>query len=183
MLYMWCNSLGDTNGNPKLGFNAARSILCGATCRSTMYRRSISGFNAARSILCGATGLKETFDIRCKFQCRTQHFMWCNDVRHPLQNGAEVSMPHAAFYVVQRSMQFLQPLGCAVSMPHAAFYVVQLRRSQPLSRAGREGVLESRRFFVPFSPYGAAFSPKNRGVNRRLPLCGAGLRQNGKSRR
>ena len=37
-------------------------------------------FNAARSILCGAT----TFDIRyktgLKFQCRTQHFMWCNSV-------------------------------------------------------------------------------------------------------
>ena len=94
-----------------------------------------------------------------EFQCRTQHFMWCN-------SGASASAPRMT-----------------VSMPHAAFYVVQLRRSQPLSRAGREGVLESRRFFVPFPPYGAEFSPKKRGVNRCLPLCGAGLRQNGKSRR
>ena len=94
-----------------------------------------------------------------------------------------VSMPHAAFYVVQLKVEFVFQDRLAVSMPHAAFYVVQLRRSQPLSRAGREGVLESRRFFVPFPPYGAEFSPKKRGVNRRLPLCGAGLRQNGKSRR
>jgi len=62
-------------------------------------------------------------------------------------------------------------------------YVVQLRRSQPLSRAGREGILESRRFFVPFFPYGATFLPKNHGVNRRIPLCGAELRPNGKWRR
>ena len=98
-------------------------------------------------------------EVDSEFQCRTQHFMWCNSV---------VTREYMTDFV---------------SMPHAAFYVVQLRRSQPLSRAGREGVLESRRFFVPFSPYGAAFSPKNHGVNRRLPLCGAGLRQNGKSRR
>ena len=78
MLYMWCNSLGDTNGNPKLGFNAARSILCGATPvgvysfgafgvsmphaafyvvqQYTIFDSvPLISFNAARSILCGAT--------------------------------------------------------------------------------------------------------------------------------
>ena len=78
MLYMWCNSLGDTNGNPKLGFNAARSILCGATTSSE--RRS---------------------PLRM-FQCRTQHFMCATLRRNSKCLVSIVSMPHAAFYVVQR---------------------------------------------------------------------------------
>ena len=138
----------------------------------------------------------------------TQHCMWCNDKVFPAKfSNEEVSMPHAALYVVQRkpggsahsafdvsmphAALYVVQLGMIlsgaapvwVSMPHAALYVVQLRRSQPLSRAGREGILESRRFFVPFFPYRAAFSPKNHGVDRRVPLCGAELRPNGKWRR
>mgnify|MGYP000992687740 CR=1 FL=1 len=125
MLYMWCNSLGDTNGNPKLGFNAARSILCGATP------------NRARAVLYRL------------FQCRTQHFMWCNrkqkcfrerlrcfNAARSILCGAtqlmcrptrpeHVSMPHAAFYVVQPRFAICSGGSLVVSMPHAAFYVVQ----------------------------------------------------------
>ena len=35
------------------------------------------------------------------FQCRTQHFMWCNLRQHSRIAVLLVSMPHAAFYVVQ----------------------------------------------------------------------------------
>ena len=60
-------------------------------------------FNAARSIVCGATCCR--FWRMCfvrEFQCRTQHCMWCNpgDGRR-LRLQADVSMPHAALYVVQ----------------------------------------------------------------------------------
>ena len=36
------------------------------------------GFNAARSILCGATQPEIHLPPCRLFQCRTQHFMWCN---------------------------------------------------------------------------------------------------------
>ena len=39
-------------------------------------------FNAARSILCGATFRRGHVFAYELFQCRTQHFMWCN---HKLQ--------------------------------------------------------------------------------------------------
>ena len=50
-----------------------------------------------------------------------------------------------------------------VSMPHAAFYVVQLRRSQPLSRAGREGCFGKSSIFCAVSPlWGGIFTEKTR---------------------
>ena len=141
-------------------FNAARSIVCGATSTRRTELSSLLCFNAARSIVCGATSLFSG-----------------------AVNPWDVSMPHAALYVVQQVRGERSCRRSYVSMPHAALYVVQLRRSQLLSRAGREGILESRRFFVPFFPYRAAFSPKNHGVDRRVPLCGPELRPNGKWRR
>ena len=83
-------------------FNAARSIVCGATCKIRGGNSSPLRFNAARSIVCGATQLigvsapqlvvsmphaalyvvqryKHVIGIRrAEFQCRTQHCMWCN---------------------------------------------------------------------------------------------------------
>ena len=44
----------------------------------TIGRYSYLRFNAARSILCGATREGGRESIRQMFQCRTQHFMWCN---------------------------------------------------------------------------------------------------------
>ena len=39
----------------------------------------VESFNAARSILCGATRYRQILEgVAPKFQCRTQHFMWCN---------------------------------------------------------------------------------------------------------
>ena len=53
--------------------------------------------------------------------------MWCNEMLDYEQIEYGVSMPHAAFYVVQLlSVAFHLPVT-GVSMPHAAFYVVQLR--------------------------------------------------------
>ena len=65
------------------------------------------------------------------FQCRTQHFMWCNRVeRRTKWKHLEVSMPHAAFYVVQLVGGYVCMTFSKVSMPHAAFYVVQLAELQ-----------------------------------------------------
>ena len=61
-----------------------------------------------------------------KFQCRTQHFMWCNFKDGSSVESYQVSMPHAAFYVVQHRREQKRIVVVHVSMPHAAFYVVQL---------------------------------------------------------
>ena len=101
--FMWCNIAEQIAGNGLHSFNAARSILCGATspprrkpkslqfqCRTQHFMwcniddvgvYSSSGcFNAARSILCGATTKENISPASLMFQCRTQHFMWCNSV-------------------------------------------------------------------------------------------------------
>ena len=77
-------------------------------------------------------GLKEKHYGLFWFQCRTQHYMWCNYYRQILVSSNPVSMPHAAFYVVQRPFTS-QRCGVEVSMPHAAFYVVQQSEVLPLS--------------------------------------------------
>ena len=40
---------------------------------------AVTSFNAARSILCGATQMVSIQNtLEDAFQCRTQHYMWCN---------------------------------------------------------------------------------------------------------
>ena len=123
---MWCNVwqrltlVGLTSS-----FNAARSIVCGATLPMSRIPTWAFRFNAARSIVCGAT--------TTSFANRDSKF---------------VSMPHAALYVVQQHAFVLlldvqrfnaarsivcgatrshrqQKRSIKVSMPHAALYVVQ----------------------------------------------------------
>ncbi len=113
------------------------------------YNSEFTCFNAARSILCGATKHSKPLSTTFSFQCRTQHFMWCNKRRLEFQGNTSrsfnaarsilcgatlkektcrlyvhVSMPHAAFYVVQLRKENEENRSI-VSMPHAAFYVVQ----------------------------------------------------------
>ena len=88
---------------PIMGFNAARSIVCGATSCGSLLSHQLSSFNAARSIVCGATRR--------------------GDKHSSLK---EVSMPHAALFVVQRGRHSGCSYSSAVSMPHAALFVVQL---------------------------------------------------------
>ena len=89
---------------PRYCFNAARSILCGATSKRRNLKWQRWCFNAARSILCGATFMSKWWFSPNGFQCRTQHYMWCNlDVGQDVVQH-EVSMPHAALYVVQPSL-------------------------------------------------------------------------------
>ena len=165
-------------------------------------------FNAARSIVCGATFSGIAMFVASLFQCRTQHCMWCN-LLPILENVLcpRVSMPHAALYVVQprRWKKTTSPSRCF----NAARSIVC--GATLLSLCGRKGdgwfqcrtqhcmwcntVAHSpcpaqgeRAFwkvvnFLPFFPYRAAFSPKNHGVDRRVPLCGPELRPNGKWRR
>ena len=45
--------------------------------------RHVRRFNAARSMICGATCISDGLCLLlCTFQCRTQHDMWCNSVAH-----------------------------------------------------------------------------------------------------
>ena len=53
--FMWCNIVSSRVSSAAFCFNAARSILCGATAYADADPAVILGFNAARSILCGAT--------------------------------------------------------------------------------------------------------------------------------
>ena len=102
--FMWCNTKYLKVTKYLGGFNAARSILCGATQQnlSSHHRLYVSMPHAAFYVvqppqlqqrLSGArfqcrtqhfmwcNGKVEGVDAVCeKFQCRTQHFMWCNSV-------------------------------------------------------------------------------------------------------
>ena len=141
------------------------------------------------------------------FQCRTQHFMWCNMNFGKALEAAKVSMPHAAFYVVQLIRRRLEWLREKVSMPHAAFYVVQLgmiawcavifacfnaARSilcgatpslAALVPRGARGRFGKSSIFCAVSPlWGGIFTEKTRHQSA-SSLVRRGLRQNGKSRR
>ena len=123
--YMWCNIAEQIAGNGLHSFNAARSILCGATRQHQQLLRflDVSMPHAALYVVQPFVGwhndningvsmphaalyvvqlpsrvLRRNPD---KFQCRTQHYMWCNYYRQILVSSNPVSMPHAAFYVVQ----------------------------------------------------------------------------------
>ena len=183
---MWCNKRAHEISPFVGGFNAARSMICGATrtdyafcppaivfqCRtqhdmwcnlatgrrwSTPLRR----FNAARSMICGATpSFAMAAMVGFRFQCRTQHDMWCNRLSLALA-WRELCCFNAA-----RSMICGATPSLTALVPRRA-----------------RGHFGKSSIFLPFFPYGAAFLPKNHGVNRRIPLCGAELRPNGKWRR
>ena len=47
--------------------------------RTENQMETFGSFNAARSILCGATQMVSIQNtLEDAFQCRTQHYMWCN---------------------------------------------------------------------------------------------------------
>ena len=108
-------------------------------------------FNAARGFVGGAADLgRVASDFKISFQCRTRLCGWCSPKSRKkstdslkcfnaargfvggaaaelrLDQGAQdVSMPHAALWVVQQTgIGLAQPPTC-VSMPHAALWVVQ----------------------------------------------------------
>ena len=123
--FMWCNKNSESHNQQSFGFNAARSILCGATEKEEIGRVTylVSMPHAAFYVVqlndCIPSSITRTFQCRtqhfmwcnCRrvlaksrsalFQCRTQHFMWCNIERGVFNGKHHVSMPHAAFYVVQ----------------------------------------------------------------------------------
>ena len=125
---MWCNMPKFSNPVAKAGFNAARSIICGATRKTSLrlsgskvsmphaafyvvqppqLQQRLSGarFQCRTQHFMWCNGKVEGVDAVCeKFQCRTQHFMWCNCEYATGKFWFDVSMPHAAFYVVQPNM-------------------------------------------------------------------------------
>ena len=185
---------------PSVGFNAARSILCGATPLRQHFRIAVLCFNAARSILCGATARKMQGKFTQKFQCRTQHFMWCNFIHRNFSKGSRgfnaarsilcgattsalasislviVSMPHAAFYVVQQLRVRWHGERSRVSMPHAAFYVVQ-RQEYPAT-GNRLGFQCRTQHFMWCNVMVSIFDRVREGFNAaRSILCGATMKR------
>ena len=92
----------------KAGFNAARGFVGGAAPSISIFRLQRSSFNAARGFVGGAA----TKVIVVKIL------------------GVKVSMPHAALWVVQLTLNDQTVNFYAVSMPHAALWVVQRRRER-----------------------------------------------------
>ena len=76
----------------------------------------------------------ERGDHACRFQCRTRLCGWCSQ-RPPSRAVSPRSGFNAARGFVGGAAldAHLIVLCIDVSMPHAALWVVQLRRSQPLS--------------------------------------------------
>ena len=134
-LYVVQPTMGFLSKRLIMCFNAARSIVCGATSNAQPNTRPYDVSMPHAALYVVHRRPSASFGMR-RFQCRTQHCMWCNSVAHS---------------------------PCPAQSERAFWKVVD--------------------FFVPFFPYGAAFSPKNHGVNRRVPVCGAELRPNGKWRR
>ena len=81
------------------------------------------------------------------FQCRTRLCGWCStsDYVHPTDFD-EVSMPHAALWVVQQNGTRRSECRRVVSMPHAALWVVQ--RSFPDIVCVPHGCFNAARGFV-----------------------------------
>ena len=85
-------------------FNAARGFVGGAAGSKRSHRAASSRFNAARGFVGGAAMKFNVKSLKsAMFQCRTRLCGWCSTV---YLSGAisrnEVSMPHAALWVVQR---------------------------------------------------------------------------------
>ena len=118
-------------------FNAARSIVCGATAQTGLARPQSQSFNAARSIVCGATG-KDRSDGRHADVSMPHAALYVVQQAKKGEYffGWEVSMPHAALYVVQLSCPFFLRVILPVSMPHAALYVVQPKTEGQLKHSG-----------------------------------------------
>ena len=97
-------------------------------------QRADRGAHAARGFVCGAAeSVNGEVTRESRFQCRTRLCVWCSPAQAPrARQGGCVSMPHAALWVVQRTIGGF-PHEKKVSMPHAALWVVQPHRSQPLS--------------------------------------------------
>ena len=64
----------------------------------------VEGFNAARGFVGGATNMLTYSGVTpALFQCRTRLCGWCNPQRRDTElRELDVSMPHAALWVVQR---------------------------------------------------------------------------------
>ena len=109
--FMWCNNDERDSRGSSGSFNAARSILCGATGMEVSRRRTTC-FNAARSILCGAT-MKKNFTLQSALCFNAARSILCGaTVLNPNYGGnLVVSMPHAAFYVVQQWFNVLEIPG------------------------------------------------------------------------
>ena len=77
--FMWCNLCSSSCTARKTCFNAARSILCGATIVVEIKDSAavVSMPHAAFYVVQHIKSIIKHNFIR-RFQCRTQHFMWCN---------------------------------------------------------------------------------------------------------
>ena len=80
---MWCNHTGGYLQlvMAKFQCRTQHCMWCNTSMRLCVSARR-GCFNAARSIICGATSTLSTMlSVPSMFQCRTQHCMWCNPLR------------------------------------------------------------------------------------------------------
>ena len=95
---MWCNVQILVDEGAEMRFQCRTQHCMWCNCAFQRVQCGTKSFNAARSIVCGAT----KFVNLCQhpinvFQCRTQHDMWCNTSSLFFsRKEVKVSMPHAA---------------------------------------------------------------------------------------
>ncbi len=95
---MWCNRWLLPESRCFKRFNAARSMICGAThCAFTKLAKLVLfQCRTQHDMWCNKLWTIQPIEV-WKFQCRTQHDMWCNKrYDQALRHGSPVSMPHAA---------------------------------------------------------------------------------------
>ena len=153
-LCLWCKFISSSLAIDVVSFNAARGFVCGARSILLYVDMNFRGFNAARGFVCGARTRKSSTACRMssfqcrsrlclwckwrssflhyidpKFQCRSRLCLWCKlEAFRGNTVGIEVSMPHAALFVVQAEHSISFGTNLEVSMPHAALFVVQVER-------------------------------------------------------
>ena len=106
------------------------------------------------------------------FQCRTRLCVWCNLTVEFNGSDVEVSMPHAALWVVQPLAFTLADQILDVSMPHAALWVVQQRKVPLSSSLGGSVSMPHAALWVVQLVYEQAEKLSSKGFQCRTRLCG-----------
>ena len=98
----WCNDVSSIEWIYQSKFQC-RTRLCG-WCNGLESKdyMAIGSFNAARGFVGGATDQEYLWKRYQSFQCRTRLCGWCNLIGELPELQDDVSMPHAALWVVQQ---------------------------------------------------------------------------------
>ena len=123
---VWCNLVAEFARWALGVVSMPHAAFCVVQCAPWLRLTPISScFNAARGILCGAIEKHDMFLSPGKFQCRTRHSVWCNG--RAAAGGSATGGFNAARGILCGAISVLLVMVSVlvVSMPHAAFCVVQ----------------------------------------------------------